>query len=326
MMMKNLAKALIACAALAGACHAGGAAAATYPERPVRLVVPFASGGTVDIVARILAERLSRTLGQQVIVENKPGAGGTLGADFVAKAPPDGHTLLLAASSHQSFHPLLYKRLPYDPNKAFTQVALFATVPNVLVVSNKMPARSVKELIAQAQSGKRFFMGSSGTGGVNHLLGEMFELRTHVEFEHVPYKGAGPANNDLLGGQIDLMFVNLPTVLPHIQGGKLRALAIAGAERSPSLPGVPTMAEAGVPDFVVDSWSGVLAPAATPRAIVDKLSAEINRIARDKATADLLAVQGALPRPGTSDEYAALVRFETQRWAEVIRKANVTMD
>lgn len=164
MMMKNLAKALIACAALAGACHAGGAAAATYPERPVRLVVPFASGGTVDIVARILAERLSRTLGQQVIVENKPGAGGTLGADFVAKAPPDGHTLLLAASSHQSFHPLLYKRLPYDPNKAFTQVALFATVPNVLVVSNKMPARSVKELIAQAQSGKRFFMGSSGTG------------------------------------------------------------------------------------------------------------------------------------------------------------------
>ncbi|CAN7440307.1 tripartite tricarboxylate transporter substrate binding protein [Acidovorax sp. LjRoot118] len=324
--MKNLAKALIACAALAGACHAGGAAAATYPERPVRLVVPFASGGTVDIVARILAERLSRTLGQQVIVENKPGAGGTLGADFVAKAPPDGHTLLLAASSHQSFHPLLYKRLPYDPNKAFTQVALFATVPNVLVVSNKMPARSVKELIAQAQSGKRFFMGSSGTGGVNHLLGEMFELRTHVEFEHVPYKGAGPANNDLLGGQIDLMFVNLPTVLPHIQGGKLRALAIAGAERSPSLPGVPTMAEAGVPDFVVDSWSGVLAPAATPRAIVDKLSAEINRIARDKATADLLAVQGALPRPGTSDEYAALVRFETQRWAEVIRKANVTMD
>lgn len=325
-MMKNLAKALLVCAALAGACHASSAAAATYPERPVRLVVPFASGGTVDIVARILAERLSRTLGQQVIVENKPGAGGTLGADFVAKAPPDGHTLLLAASSHQSFHPLLYKRLPYDPNKAFTQVALFATVPNVLVVSNKMPARSVKELIAQAQSGKRLFMGSSGTGGVNHLLGEMFELRTHVAFEHVPYKGAGPANNDLLSGQIDLMFVNLPTVLPHIQGGKLRALAIAGAERSPSLPGVPTMAEAGVPDFVVDSWSGVLAPAATPRAIVDKLSAEINRIARDKATADLLAVQGAVPRPGTSDEYAVLVRFETQRWAEVIRKANVTMD
>lgn len=326
MMKKHLAKALIACAALANACWASGAAASTYPERPVRLVVPFASGGTVDIVARILAERLSRTLGQQVIVENKPGAGGTLGADFVAKAPPDGHTLLLAASSHQSFHPLLYKRLPYDANKAFAQVALFATVPNVLVVSNKMPARSVKELITQAQAGKRFFMGSSGTGGVNHLIGEMFELRNQVEFEHVPYKGAGPANNDLLGGQIDLMFVNLPTVLPHIQGGKLRALAIAGAERSPSLPNVPTMAEAGVPDFVVDSWSGVLAPAATPKAIVDKLSAEITRIARDKATADLLAVQGAVPRPGTSEEYAALVRLETQRWTEVIRKANVSMD
>ncbi len=322
--MKNIVKALMACAIVA--CAATGAGASTYPERPVRLIVPFASGGTVDIVGRILAERLSRTLGQQVIVENKPGAGGTLGADFVAKAPADGYTLLLAASSHQSFHPLLYKKLSYDPNKAFTQVALFATVPNVLVVSNKLQARSVKELIAQSKSGKKLFMGSSGTGGVNHLIGEMFELRTGAEFDHVPYKGAGPANNDLLGGQIDLMFVNLPTVLAHIQGGKLRALAIAGSERAPSLPNVPTMAEAGVPDLAVDSWSGVLAPAGTPKPIVDRLSAEIYRISKDKVTAELLAAQGAIPRPGTSEEYAALVRFETQRWAEVIKKAHISLD
>ncbi len=322
--MKNIVKALMACAI--AACAATGAGASTYPEKPVRLIVPFASGGTVDIVGRILAERLSRTLGQQVIVENKPGAGGTLGADFVAKAPADGYTLLLAASSHQSFHPLLYRKLSYDPNKAFTQVALFATVPNVLVISNKLQARSVKELIAQSKSGKKLFMGSSGTGGVNHLIGAMFELRTGVEFDHVPYKGAGPANNDLLGGQIDLMFVNLPTVLAHIQGGKLRALAVAGAERAASLPNVPTMAEAGVPDLAVDSWSGVLAPAGTPKPIVDKLSAEIYRISKDKVTAELLAAQGAIARPGTSEEYAALVRFETQRWAEVIKKARISLD
>jgi tripartite-type tricarboxylate transporter receptor subunit TctC len=169
-------------------------------------------------------------------------------------------------------------------------------------------------------------MGSSGTGGVNHLIGELFMLKTGAEFEHVPYKGAGPANNDLLAGQIDLMFVNLPTVLPYIQNGKLRALAVASARRSPSLPNVPTMAEAGVADFVVDSWTGVLAPAGTPKAIVDKLSAEISNVAKDKSTIASLAAQGAVPMPGTSADYAELVRVETARWSEVIKKANITLD
>jgi Uncharacterized protein conserved in bacteria len=322
--MKLIAKFLIA--ALTAACVAPGASAA-YPDKPIRLIVPFAAGGTVNLIGRVLAQRLSETLGQQVIVENKPGAGGTLGADVVAKSLADGYTLLLASSSHQSIHPLIYKKLPYDANKDFVQVALFAAVPNVLVVSNKVPAKTVKEFIAYSKAGgKTLFMGSAGNGSVNQMVGELFQHKTGTSFEHVPFKGAGPATVDLLSGQIDLMFVNLPNVLPHIQSGKMRALAVASARRTASLPDVPTMAEAGVPDFVVDSWSGVLAPAGTPKAVIDKLSLQINKIAKEKSTADSLAAQGAVPLPGTSADYANLVRFETQRWREVISKANIALD
>lgn len=322
--MKLIAKFLIA--AVTAACVPTGASAA-YPDKPIRLIVPFAAGGTVNLIGRVLAQRLSETLGQQVIVENKPGAGGTLGADLVAKSPADGYTLLLASSSHQSIHPFIYKKLPYDANKDFTQVALFAAVPNVLVVSNKVPAKTVKEFIAYSRAGgKKLFMGSAGNGSVNQMVGELFQHKTGTEFEHVPFKGAGPATVDLLSGQIDLMFVNLPNVLPHIQSGKMRALAVASAHRAASLPDVPTMAEAGVPDFVVDSWSGVLAPAGTPKAVIDKLSLEINKIAKQKSTADNLAAQGAIPLPGTSADYASLVRVETRRWGEVIKKANIALD
>ncbi|HEX7892212.1 MAG TPA: tripartite tricarboxylate transporter substrate binding protein [Ramlibacter sp.] len=321
--MKPILKLVLAAAV---ACVATTASAA-YPDKPIKLVVPFAPGGTVNLIGRLLAERLSHSLGQQVIVENKGGAGGTIGADFVAKSAPDGYTLLLASSSHQSFHPLLYKKLPYDPNKDFTQVALFAAVPNVLVVSNNVPAKNVREFVAHAKaSPKKLFMGSAGNGSVNQLVGELFQHKTGTGFEHVPFKGAGPATVDLLAGQIDLMFVNLPNVIAHVQSGKVRALAVASARRVSSLPDVPTMAEAGVPDFVVDSWAGVLAPAGTPKAIVDKLSIEINKLAKDKATIDMLAAQGAIPLPGTSVEYGALVRFETERWSEVIRKANISLD
>ena len=311
-------------AAVATAC-AAFSASAQYPDRPIKLVVPFATGGSVDVVGRLLAGRLAEVLGQPVVVDNRGGAGGTLGADVVAKAPPDGYTLLLASLSHQSFHPLLYKKLPYDAHKAFTQVALFATVPNVLVVSNKVPAKTLKEFIAYSRT-RKLFMGSSGNGGVNHLIGELFMHRTGTQFEHVPYKGAGPATIDLVSGQIDVLFVNLPNVLSHVQSGKLRVLAIASDKRSPVLPDVPTMAEAGVADVVVESWSGVLAPAGTPKAVVDKLAAAITRIAGEKAMIDSLAAQGAVPFPGGSNEYAALVRFEAERWGEVIRKANITLE
>jgi len=314
-------------AVVASICVAASAVAATYPDKTVKLVVPFAPGGSVDVIGRLLAQRLSERLGTQVIVDNRPGAGGTLGADLVARSAPDGYTLLLASSSHQSFHHLLYRKLPYDPARAFTQVALFASVPNVLVVSTKEPATSVQALVARSKSVERKpFMGSSGNGGVNHLVGELFQMKTSAEFQHVPYKGAGPANNDLLSGQIDLMFVNLPTVIAHVKAGKLRALAVASERRSPALPDVPTMAEAGVPDFVVDSWAGILAPAGTPAPIVQRLSDEINRIAKDPAAIASLATQGALPLAGTADDYAKLVRFETQRWTDVIKKANVYLD
>lgn len=325
--MKSLAR-LLAIAALSFAGLAPSARADGFPDKPLRLVVPFAPGGSVDLIGRILAQRLGERLGQQVIVDNRPGAGGTLGADAVARAAPDGHTLLLASSAHQSFHGLLYKKLPYDPAKAFAQVALFASVPNVLVVSKQVPAQNVQALVALAKpgGGRRLFMGSSGTGGVNHLIGEYFQMQTGAGFEHVPYKGAGPANNDLLSGQIDLMFVNLPTVLPHIQAGRLRALAVASAQRSAALPDVPTMAEAGVPDFVADSWAGVLAPAGTPPAVLARLGAEIVAIAKEKATAQSLAAQGAVPMPGTAADYAALVQAETRRWTDVIRRADITLD
>ena len=309
-------------------CCMGIAAATPYPqERPIKLIVPFAPGGSVDIIGRLLADNLSRSLGQQVIVENKSGAGGTLGADVVAKSSADGYTLLLAASSHQTFHPLLYKRLPYDPGKDFTQVALFATVPNVLVVSDNVPAHSVKDLINLANSReKKLFMGSSGAGGVNHLIGEYFQFRTGVKFEHVPYKGAGLANNDLIGGRIDLMFVNMPAVLAQIKAGKLRALAVASDTRSPQLPDVPTMAEAGVPDFAVDSWSGILAPAGTPAPVVDMLSQAIIKIAHSPQVAQSLGGIGAEPRAGNSNDYSKLVDFELQRWTEVIKAANISLD
>lgn len=323
--MKTLAMALLA--ALSAVCNAAGASAAPYPQKPIRLIVPFAPGGTVNLIGRILAQRLSETLGQQVIVDNKPGAGGTLGADLVAKAAPDGYTLLLASSSHQSFHPLLYKNLPYDASKAFAQVALFAAVPNVLVVSTKVPAKNVGELIAYAKSKPtKLFMGSAGNGSVNQMVGELFQDKTSTGFEHVPFKGAGPATTDLLAGQIDVMFVNLPNVLPYIRSGRVRALAMASAQRAAALPDVPTMAEVGVPDLVVDSWAGILAPAATPKAIIDKLSAEITRIAREEATIANLVAQGAVPLAGTSDDYAALVRFEEQRWREVIQKRHISLE
>lgn len=310
--------------ALATAC-AVLTANAQYPDRPIKLVVPFATGGSVDVVGRLLAGRLAEVLGQPVVVDNRGGAGGTLGADLVAKAPADGYTLLLASLSHQSFHPLLYKKLPYDAHKAFAQVALFATVPNVLVVSNKVPAKNLKEFIAYSRT-RKLFMGSSGNGGVNHLIGELFMHRTGTQFEHVPYKGAGPATIDLVSGQIDVLFVNLPNVLSHVQSGKLRVLAIASDKRSPVLPDVPTMAEAGVPDVVVESWSGILAPAGTPKPVIDKLAAAIIQVAGEKAMSESLAAQGAVPFPGGSAEYAALVRFEAERWGDVIRKAKVSLD
>ncbi|OZI26382.1 ABC transporter substrate-binding protein [Bordetella genomosp. 9] len=314
---------LMAAAALAmGLCLP--AAAQTYPGRPVTLVVPFAPGGTVNLMGRLLATRLSEVLGQPVIVENKPGAGGSIGANFVAKAVPDGYTLLLATMGQQSIQPLLSRDLPYDPAKDFAPVALFATVPNVLAVSANTPARTVAELVAYArQNPDKLNMASAGIGSVNHLTGELFMLRSGARFAHVPYRGAGPATADLLSGQVQILFANLPNVLPYVKAGQLRVLAVASDQRSPALPDVPTLAEAGVKDAVVESWYGVMAPARTRPEVIRKLQDAIVGIAKEKAMIAHLSDQGALPFPGSSADLARQSEQETERWTRIIQGAHI---
>ncbi|MBB1601931.1 tripartite tricarboxylate transporter substrate binding protein [Variovorax sp. UMC13] len=304
-----------------------GAGAQTYPTKPITLVVPFAPGGTVNLMGRILATRMSELLGQTVIVDNKAGAGGSIGAAFVAKAPADGYTLVFATQGQQSIQPLLSKKLPYDALKDFAPIALFSTVPNVLAVSPDTPAKTVAELVqyAKANPGK-LNMASAGIGSVNHLTGELFMLRTGVNFTHTPYRGAGPATADLLAGQAQLMFANLPNVLPYVQSGRVRVLAIASDKRNAAMPDVPTLAEAGVKDATVESWYGVMAPARTDPKIIKKLQETVLAIANEKPMAAHLADLGARPFPGTSEDMARLSNEETRRWSEVIKHANVQMN
>jgi tripartite-type tricarboxylate transporter receptor subunit TctC len=301
-----------------------GATAQTYPNKPITLVVPFATGGTVNLMGRILAKRMSEILGQPVVVDNKAGAGGSIGAYFVAKAPPDGYTLLLATMGQQSILPLLSKRLPYDASKEFAPVALFSTVPNVLAVSADTPAKNVAELLQYANANPdKLNMASAGFASVNHMTGELFMLRSGVSFTHVPYKGAGPATVDLLSGQVQVLFANLPNVMPFVQSGRVRVLAVASDRRSPAIPDVPTLAEAGIKDAVVESWYAVMAPAGMSPQILTKLQDTVIRIANEDAIVKQLADQGALPFPGTSADLAKLSSEETKRWTDVIKHANI---
>lgn len=300
--------------------------AASYPDKPIRLVVPFPPGGSVNLMGRILADRLSTSLGQQVVVENRAGAAGIMGANVVAKAAPDGYTLLLATMGAQSIQPAVSKNLPFDPKTDFSPIALFASVPNVLVVSPQTPAATATELISYAKRHpNQLNMGSAGAGSANHLVGELFMLRTGAEFTHVPYKGAGPAMVDLLGNRVQLTFVNLPNVLSHVRAGKLRALALASATRSPALPDVPTMQEAGIPDAAVDSWFGVMGPKGMPADVVTKLADAVTALAKDPATAQLLAEQGAQPMTATPSQFATLIRNEAEKWDDVVKKGKVTL-
>lgn len=304
-----------------------GANAQTYPSKPIELVVPFAPGGSVNLLGRLLASRMSEALGQQVVVQNKPGAGGSIGATYAAKASPDGYTLLMASISNQSILPLLNKKLSYSPSKDFVPVALFSTVSNVLVVSNDIPAMNIAELLQYAKENPgKMNMGSSGTGSVNHLTGELFMLRTGINLTHVPYKGMGPAKAGLLGGEVQILFSNLPTVITQIKSGQVRALGVASEQRSPTLPGVPTFAEAGVKDAEVESWSAVVAPAATNPEIVKKLQDTVIKIANEKTMIEQLAKQGASPYPGTSADLAKRIKDDTRRWEEVIKHAKIQLD
>ena len=302
-------------------------AATDYPSKPITLVVPFAPGGTVNLMGRLLANRMSETLGQTVIVENKPGGGGSIGANFVAKAAPDGYTLLLATMGQQSIQPLISKNLPYNADKDFAPVALFSTVPNVLAVSKNTPATTVAELVAygKANPGK-LNMASAGIGSVNHMTGELFMFRSGARFEHVPYRGAGPATSDLLSGQVQVLFANLPNVLPYVKSGQVRVLAVTSDKRSDSIADIPTLAEAGVKNAVVESWYGVMAPAGTDPQVLRKLQDTVVALANDKAMVEQLAEQGAVPFPGTSEALAKLSAEETRRWKQIIDSANIQVN
>lgn len=303
------------------------AMAQTYPTKPIRLVIPFAVGGTTDNLGRVLAARLSEKLGQQVVADNRPGAGGNIGSDIVAKASADGYTLLFATEGTLGINPALYKTLPFDPQKDFTPVAQFASVPNILVVNPKVPVKTVAELVAHAKNKPAGLnMGSAGNGTTNHLSGELFQKMTGASFTHVPYKGSGPAMADLLANQIQLMFDNFPGSLPHVKAGSLRALAVTSTRRSPLLPDVPTMAEAGVPGYDVEVWFGVVAPKDLPPQTLATLSKAITDIAQEPATIEKILNIGATPLTSTPSEFAQRIRHAQEKWAPIVAQSGATID
>ena len=313
-------------AALALASVAGAAHAQAWPSKPVSLVVPFPAGGTTDVLARALAERLSPAIGQPVIGENKPGAGATIGADYVAKAKADGHTLLIGAV-HHTIASSVYKKLPYDFQKGFEPVTVIAMVPNVLVVNARTPAKNVNELVAliKAKPAEASY-GSNGNGTAQHLIGTQFQQQTGTRLQHIPYKGSGPLATDLLGGQILMSFDTITPVLPHIKAGKLRPLAVTTAKRSPALPDVPTLQEAGLKDFDIGTWFGVLAPVGTPKPVLDRLSAEATKIIQSPDFRKRMDDIGAQPVGNSPAEMAAQIRSETDKFSLLVKAGNVTVE
>ena len=297
-----------------------------YPSRPVRIVVPFAPGGPNDIIVRLVAQKLTETWGQPFVVENRPGAGGNIGTDFVAKAAPDGYTLLSVGPGSLVINPLIGK-VAYDTMRDFAPVTVMARAPNALVAHPSLPARSVKELIelARTQPGKVNY-GSGGNGSTPHLAGAMFAAMAGIALTHVPYKGTAPATADLIGGQVQIAFLGIPTVLPYVKSGKLRILAVTGKHRSPELPGVPTVDEAGVPGYELSPWYGLLAPAGTPREIVVRLGDEVSRSLRTAEMKEKLAMQGAEVVGGSPEEFAALIQADSSTWSRVVKDAGIRIE
>ena len=296
------------------------AAHAQYPNKPIKMVVPFPAGGTTDIMARAVAADLQKAFGQPVVVENKAGAGGNIGSDSVAKSPPDGYTLLMGTVGTHAINVALYPKMPYDAVKDFVPISLVAGVPNVLVAAPGFPVNSVKDLIDMAKkSPDKTTFASSGNGTSIHLSGELFKQLAGVQMTHIPYKGSSAALPDVMSGQVNVMFDNAPSVMPQIKGGKLKAIAVTSGTRSPALPNVPTIAEAGLPGFEATSWFGVLAPAGTPKDIVDKLSQTIARAVQSAEFKERLAAQGAEGVGNTSEQFAAHIKTEIEKWAKVVK-------
>jgi len=314
-------------AALAAAWPPGSALAQAWPSKPIKYIVPFAPGGTTDILARTIGEKLSVALGQPVVIENKPGAGGGVGADVTAKAAPDGYTIMGGTISTHAINASLYANLPYDPVKDFVAVTLIARVPNLLVINPEIPAKNVAELIAlmKANPGK-FTFASSGNGTSQHLSGELFKAMAGVEMQHVPYKGSPPALQDVVGGQVSMTFDNITTAWPLAKAGKLRALAVTTAKRSSVAPEVPTLAESGLPGFEIGSWQGVFAPAGTPPEIVKRLNAEIVKILNLPDVREKLVALGAEPVGDTPEQFSAYVKTEVVKWSDIVRKSGAKVD
>ena len=316
-------RALLATLSVAFALHAYGQDA--WPTRPVRMILPFPPGGGTDILGRLIAERLSAGIGQPVVTENRGGAGGNVGAEAAARSAPDGYTIVLVAPS-LAISPTLYSKINYDPVKDFAPISLVATVPNVMVTQPSLPGQ-LQEFIAfvKAKPGALNF-GSGGAGTSNHLAGELFNIVTGARLVHVPYKGVNLAMQDVLAGNVHLVFIGIPAAAPHIKAGKLRALAIVAPQRSTALPDVPTVAEAGLKDFEVTTWYGSLAPAGTPQSVVRRLHAELVKVMHAPEMKEKLTATGTEPLTSTPEEFAAYIKREIAKWGDVIRKAGVKAD
>lgn len=305
----------------------GVAFAQDFPSKPLTIIVPFASGGTTDILARVVAQGLGTELGQSVVVDNRAGAGGNIGASAVARAPADGYTLLMGTVGTHAINASLYKKLPFDPIKDFAPLTRVANVPNLLVANPKQPFKNVQELIAYAKAnpGKVNF-GSSGSGSSIHLSGELFKSMAKVDMQHVPYKGSAPAVTDLLGNQISIMFDNMPSAIQHVRSGKLRPLAVTTAKRSPELPDVPTIAEAGVPGYEATSWFGLFAPAGTPAAVLARLNKALVKVLSQPEIKKKINEQGAETYSETPEQFAAFIQAESTKWGKVVKESGASLD
>jgi len=308
------------CTALTCSVIAQAGYAQSYPVKPIRLIVPFAPGGANDIIARVVSQRLAEPLGQQVVVENRGGAGGTIGVEAAARSAPDGYTIVMGHVGTFGVNPTLYPKLPYDAIKDFAPITLLAMVPNGMVLHPALPARTVKDFLALARAKpKQLLYGSGGNGSAAHLAAAYFEYLAKIQLTHVPYKGTGPALIDLVAGQTSMMITGMPAVMPHVRSGRLRLIAVGTAKRLAQFPDLPTIGESGVPGYDATQWYGVLAPAGTPRTIVTKLNAEMSKALAQPDVREKLAADGTLPVGNTPEEFGAHIKAEIARWAPVVK-------